>query len=203
MALVAYLLTQNFYKLRKLNWQNQQDDCAPSEDSDQPGHLPSLIRVFAVRMKKAWVLSYQLSAKRRLWSDWADAQADLSLRWAHMPLCWFCHEAAQLFYNNDNNYNAFTFWGWHIKRYKTYLTYCPQYICKIEHLWNTNPLRHKIYKYVHYITNFDVSYLTLALMNFPIIVSGIDWNPVATVFTGSLIEGGGDVGMTRAAVLFW
>ena len=30
-------------------WQNQQNDCAPSEDSDQPGHLPSLIRVFAVR----------------------------------------------------------------------------------------------------------------------------------------------------------
>ena len=26
--------------------------CAPSEDSDQPGHLPSLIRVLAVRMKK-------------------------------------------------------------------------------------------------------------------------------------------------------
>ena len=34
-------------------------------------------------MKKAWVLSYPLSAQRRLWSDWADAQADLSLRWAH------------------------------------------------------------------------------------------------------------------------
>ena len=30
--------------------------CAPSEDSDQPGHPPSLIRVFAVRMKKAWLL---------------------------------------------------------------------------------------------------------------------------------------------------
>ena len=39
---------------------------APSEDSDQPGHLPSLIRVFAVRMKKAWVISYSLSAERRL-----------------------------------------------------------------------------------------------------------------------------------------
>ena len=64
-------------------WQNQQNDCAPSEDSDQPGHPPSLIRVFAVRMKKAWVLSYPMSAQRRLWSDWADAQADLSLRWAH------------------------------------------------------------------------------------------------------------------------
>ena len=61
----------------------QQSDCAPSEDSNQPRHQPSLIRVFAVRMKKAWVLSYPLSAQRRLWSDWVDAQADLSLRWAH------------------------------------------------------------------------------------------------------------------------
>ena len=26
----------------------------------------------------------------------ADAQADLSLRWAHMPFCWFCHEAAHI-----------------------------------------------------------------------------------------------------------
>ena len=40
--------------------------CAPSEDSDQPGHPPSLIRVFADGMKKAWVLSYQLSAQWRL-----------------------------------------------------------------------------------------------------------------------------------------
>ena len=32
--------------------------CEPSKDSDQPEHPPSLIRVFAVRMKKALVLSY-------------------------------------------------------------------------------------------------------------------------------------------------
>ena len=56
---------------------------APSEDSDQPGHPPNLIRVFAVRMKKACILSYPLSAQRRLWSDLVDAQPDLSLRWAH------------------------------------------------------------------------------------------------------------------------
>ena len=48
--------------------------CAPSEDSDQHGHLPSLIRVFAVRMKKHWVLSYPKSAQWRLircpvWSE--------------------------------------------------------------------------------------------------------------------------------------
>ena len=35
---------------------------APSDDSDQPGHAPSLIKVFAVRMKEHSVLSYPLSA---------------------------------------------------------------------------------------------------------------------------------------------
>ena len=62
----------------KTKWCN-----VPSEDSDQHGHLPSLIRVFTVRMKKALFLSYPLSAQWRLWSDWADAQADLRLHWAH------------------------------------------------------------------------------------------------------------------------
>ena len=57
--------------------------CASSEDSDQPGHPPSLIRVFSVCVKKAWVLSYSLSTQWRLWSDWADVQTDLSLCWAH------------------------------------------------------------------------------------------------------------------------
>ena len=46
--------------------------CSPSEDSDQPGHSPSLL------------------------SETAEAQADLSLRWAHMPVCWFCYEAAHM-----------------------------------------------------------------------------------------------------------
>ena len=64
-------------------WQNLQNDCAPYEDSDQPGHPPCLIRVFAVCMKKAWVLGYPLNVHSEDWSDWADAQADLSLRWAH------------------------------------------------------------------------------------------------------------------------
>ena len=39
--------------------------CAPSEDSDQPGHPPSLIKVFAVRMKKARVLN---------WYHWAHSE---------------------------------------------------------------------------------------------------------------------------------
>ena len=41
---------------------------------------------------------FLLSAQRRLWSDCADAQADLRLRWAHMPFVGFvlCRAAAQM-----------------------------------------------------------------------------------------------------------
>ena len=46
-------------------WQNQQNDVR-LVDSDQPGHPPSLISVFAVRMKKQCVVGYPLSAQRRL-----------------------------------------------------------------------------------------------------------------------------------------
>ena len=80
-------------------WQNQQSDCAPSKDTDQPGHLPSLIRVFAVSMKKPWALSCPLSTQRRLWSDWADAQADLGIRWAHTHFVGFVMSRLKLLYN--------------------------------------------------------------------------------------------------------
>ena len=63
--------------------QNQQNGCAPSEDSDQPGHLISLIRVFAVRSVGSLGPKHSSCGQRILWSDWADAQAELSLRWAH------------------------------------------------------------------------------------------------------------------------
>ena len=79
------------------SWQNQQNDCAPSEDWDQPGHPPSLIRVFAMRSIGIYGPKLSSGGQRRLWSDWVDAQADLSLRWAHMPFCGFCHEATHLF----------------------------------------------------------------------------------------------------------
>ena len=69
-----------------------------SEDSDQPGHPPSLIRVFAVRMKKPLVLSYRLSTQQRLLSDWADAQADLSLRWMHTHFVGFVMSRLTCFY---------------------------------------------------------------------------------------------------------
>ena len=84
-----------FYAIWAATWQNQQNGCAPSEDTDQPGHLPSLIRVFAVRMKKGWVLSYPISAERRLirlggcpgWSE-----SSLAAHSFH----WFCHVSAHM-----------------------------------------------------------------------------------------------------------
>ena len=57
--------------------------------------LAYLIRDFAVRMKKAYVLSYPLSAQLRL-IRLGGCQADLSLRWVHMTFCWFCRVAAQI-----------------------------------------------------------------------------------------------------------
>ena len=77
-----------------MTWQNQQNEWVPSEDSDQPGHPPSLIWVFAVRMKKAWVLSYPLSIQRRLTRlggcpGWSESSLG-----AH-SFCWFCHVVAQ------------------------------------------------------------------------------------------------------------
>ena len=69
--------------------------CAPSEDSDQPGHPPSLIRAFAVRIKKTWVLSYPLSAQRRLIRLGRCPGWSKSLLGAK-SFCWFCHEAAHM-----------------------------------------------------------------------------------------------------------
>ena len=70
--------------------------CAPSEDSDQPGHPPSLIRVITVRLKKAWVFSYPLA------THWAKTLVRLggcpgwSVFSGVQSFCWFCHEAAHM-----------------------------------------------------------------------------------------------------------
>ena len=44
------------------------------------------------------------------WSDWADAQADLSLCWAHRSFCWFCHEVAQICFHCQQWCYVFILW---------------------------------------------------------------------------------------------
>ena len=65
--------------------------CPPSEDLDQPGRPPSLLRVFAVRMKKAWVLSYPLSEC----PGWSESSLGAQ------SFCWFCHEQYHFSFSRD------------------------------------------------------------------------------------------------------
>ena len=58
-----------------------------------------ICQVWSVSSLSAWRKLGSLAthwAHSEDWSDWADAQADLSLCWEHMPFCWFCHVVAQL-----------------------------------------------------------------------------------------------------------
>ena len=73
------------------SWQNQQNGCAPSEDSDQPGHPPSLIRVFAVRSVGSKGPNVSSCGQRRLGGCPGWSESSLS---AH-SFCWFCHVAAR------------------------------------------------------------------------------------------------------------
>ena len=65
--------------------------CAPSEDSGQSRH-PQCAQ---------WVTKGTSSScgQRRLWSDWADAQTDLSLRRAHRSFCTFVVLWLKYFYS--------------------------------------------------------------------------------------------------------
>ena len=70
--------------------------CAPFEESDRPGQPTCLIRVFAVRSIGSYGLKVPSCGQRRLWSDWADAQADLRLCRAHIWFCLFCRAPTQM-----------------------------------------------------------------------------------------------------------
>ena len=89
-------------EITRLYWNEPPHDktnkmtCVPSKDSDQPGHLPSLIRVFTVRSMGSEGPKVFSCRQRRLWSDWANAQADLSLCLVHRSFCWFCRAVAQI-----------------------------------------------------------------------------------------------------------
>ena len=70
--------------------------CATSEDSDQPAHPRSLIRVFADCICLLQPPGYPKRDKREPLPYWVDVQADLSLCWSHMSYCRFCRALAQM-----------------------------------------------------------------------------------------------------------
>ena len=102
-----WTLNGNWLKRKRLTWADKRKKwnepphdkinkmtCTSSEDSGKPGHPPSLIRSFAARLKRHWVLDCPTSAQLRIWSDWAGAQADLSLRLTHKSIHWFWNATA-------------------------------------------------------------------------------------------------------------
>ena len=52
------------FKLNKKTDKTNKIACAPTKDSDQPGHPRNLIRVFAVRMKKLGSLATRWAQQR-------------------------------------------------------------------------------------------------------------------------------------------
>ena len=79
LSLLKTLMIHSITSLQRQTFEPPRDKtnkmaCAPSEDSDQPGHPP---RVFAVHMKKARVLSYPLSAQQLIrlggWLGWSES----------------------------------------------------------------------------------------------------------------------------------
>ena len=64
-----FTVWQTIYEHDKTNKMN----CAPSEDSDQPGWPPSLISIFTVHFLSS--LGPKLSSDgQKDWSDWADSK---------------------------------------------------------------------------------------------------------------------------------
>ena len=67
-----------------------------SKDSDQPVHPSSMTRFLVYPSLDSPEVVEGTYDQQRLWSDCADAQADLSLRWSRKSYCRFCHALAYL-----------------------------------------------------------------------------------------------------------
>ena len=80
--------------------QQNQKKCVPSKDSDQPSQPRCPISLRCALTEEALGPWLFLEHKRILWSDWADAQADLSLRWTHMSFTcsWLCQVATHFYF---------------------------------------------------------------------------------------------------------
>ena len=69
-------------------------------------HPPSLIIVFAVRLMGSYGPKLSSCRQQRRWSDWADDQADLSLRWAHSHIVGFVMRWLKCMDGNGNRFYA-------------------------------------------------------------------------------------------------
>ena len=83
-----------FDKMLPEKWRTLRLSTPISVDSEQPVHPPSMERVPSCPFLDSPRSIEGTCDQRRLWSDCADAQADLSLRWPHKSYCRFCRALA-------------------------------------------------------------------------------------------------------------
>ena len=110
MAFNVYFVVNRYWHCRKhfwaTVWQNQQNDlCTQRRLGSAWTYIQSDQRLRCLHIKAlcSWL---PIDCTTKDWSDWAGAQAnDLSLRWVHMPFCWFCHAVAHLPYHNYCTWN--------------------------------------------------------------------------------------------------
>ena len=70
--------------------------CVTSKVSDQFVHPPCIAGVFVYSSLDSLDAVDGTCDQRRLWSDYAEAQANLSLRWSHKSYCRFSRALAHL-----------------------------------------------------------------------------------------------------------
>ena len=79
--------------------------CAPSEDSDQIACSAQSDQNLHWALLDSTGCRVSSCGQWRLWSDCVDAQADLSLRWAHTSECTFSNVAAYFIGRYEIGYN--------------------------------------------------------------------------------------------------
>ena len=99
-------------KIWAASWQNQQTGLIAQRRLRSARASAQSDQSLCCLLKKAWFLSYPFSAHRRLWSDWADAQADLSLHWVHSHFVGFVMRWL----------NYINIWAAHVKRVYVLIT---------------------------------------------------------------------------------
>ena len=106
-----------------------------SKDSDQPVHPPSIARVFIYPALSSSEAVEGTCNQRRLCSECADAQADLSLRWIDESYCRFCHALAHLNIRTNRRSLKVSFVERRKINYRVYSKYwdtlTPYHICPI------------------------------------------------------------------------
>ena len=99
MSVASYLTAASSAALQRFEPQREKtylQTCAPNEDSDQPAHPRSLIKIFTGRVLDSQGCEVSWCGQWRLRSDCATAQVDLSVHWAHMSEVPFSDVAAHL-----------------------------------------------------------------------------------------------------------